>query len=306
MANVLPFNRRVEIIAHLLDDASIRGAARLCGVDKETVMRWGVIIGRGCLALHDRIVRAVRMLLGEADEVWAYVGRHQLRLRPSDPPDWGDAYTMFAIDAVSKLVVSFLTGPRDLATATAFMRDLRARVVGKPQVSVDGWPIWPLAVREAFGKDGCDLGRVVKVYQREARFDEAARWHNPGRVKSMEKSRIFGEPDMKKVSTSIAERANGTTRMHVRRLVRLTNAFSRKRENLVAAIGLHFAWYNLVHVHGTIGTTAAVAARIVRAPWSLGQLVQAALDAAPPMEDVGDMEDDGPPTERDPEPWRGE
>lgn len=282
MANVLSLMVQVQIIAHLVEGSSIRATARLCGVDKDTVMGLGARVGRGCLVLHDRLVCDVPMALGEIDELWAYVGRHERRVRPSDPATFGDAYTMFAMDAVTKLVPSFLTGPRDLDTATAFMMDLRRRVVGKPQLSVDGWPHWPEAVRRAFGHRGCDLGVVVKEYQRAAHHGETARWHNPGRVKAMDKRAVFGEPDMDEVSTSLAERCNLTSRMGCRRLTRKTNGYSRKRENLVAALGLHFTHYNLVRVHETLGTTPAVRAGVVDAPWSLGDLVREALASLDP------------------------
>jgi IS1 family transposase len=281
VANVLPFPVQVQIVATLIEGVSIRGTARLCKVDKDAVMRLGLLVGLGCLVLHDRIVRAVPMALGEVDELWAYVGRHEKRIRSTDPAEWGDAYTLFAVDAVSKLVPSFLTGRRDLDTATAFMLDLRRRVAGKPQLSVDGWLHWPEAVRRAFGLRGCDLGVVIKEYQGEANPDDPERRYTPGRVKYMHKRAIFGEPNPEAISTSLAERLNLTGRMGQRRLTRLTNGYSRKRESLRAAFGLHFAHYNLVRVHETIDTTPAVAAGLAEIPWSLGELVREALAAEP-------------------------
>ena len=333
---------RVQVIATLVEGNSIRATSRLCRVDKDAVMKLGVIVGLGCLALHDRLIRGVRMATGEVDEVWAFVGRHEKRKRPTDPAEWGDNYTFFAIDAVSKIVPAYFTGRRDLNDATAFMVDLRKRVVGKPQLSVDGWIHWPEAVRRGFGSRGCDLGLVSKEYQNEPDHDDPVRRYTPGRVKWMEKRAILGSPDMDTTSTSIAERLNLTSRMGQRRITRLTNAYSKKRENLRAAVALHFAHYNLVRVHETLGTPPAVAAGIVAAPWSIAELVRAALDAAkaPPVADPapvaspmnpdaplptwgtwrpmeqlqlvsvdpdpeplpGDADED-PPTDRDPVPW---
>jgi IS1 family transposase len=273
-------------------------------------MRLQLIVGLGCLVLHDRIVRGVPMALGEVDEVWAYVGRHERRKRATDPATWGDAYTMFCLDAVTKLVPAFLTGRRDPATAAAFMLDLRARVVGKPQLSVDGWLPWLEAVRGAFGPHGCDLGVVIKKYQREGHPDDPTRRHNPGRVKHSEKRAILGTPDMATTSTSLAERANLTTRMGQRRLTRSTNAYSKKAENLRAAIALHFAHYNLVRIHEALGTTPAARAGLVTGPWSLAQLVREAIAVSPAatpadmVADAGGMDDDAPPTERNPRGWR--
>jgi len=281
VSNVLDFPVRVKITAHLIEGTSCRATARLCGVDKDTPMYLGVLVGRGCALVHDKLVRGVRMALGEVDEVWAYVGKHERRKLPTDPASWGDAYTMYCIDAVSKVVPSYLTAPRDIDHAAIFFRDLRSRVIGKPQVSVDGWASWPEAARLAFGWNGIDLGVVMKEYQTPD-YDPRSpdRKYSPSRVKSMEKFRALGTPDMGKVSTSIAERLNLTGRMHQRRLTRLTNAYSKKRENLEAAVHLHFAWYNFVRPHESLdGRTPAMAAGIVDAPWSLAELVAAALAA---------------------------
>jgi IS1 family transposase len=278
--NVLRFSIRVKVIAHLVTGCSIRATAQLCGVDKDAVMKLGADVGRACLVLHARLVRGVPAALLECDEVWAYVGRHERRKLPKDPAEWGDNYTMFAIDPVSKLVPSFLTGPRDLATATAFACDLRSRIVGKPQISIDGWPSWPEAFRRAFGWSGCNLGVCIKEYENDNDARDPARKYSPGRVKSVTKRAALGCPDEGSISTALAERLNLTTRMSMRRLTRLTNAYSKKRENLVAAVGLHFMHYNFVRVHEAIGTTPAVAAGIADAPWSLDELVGAALEIA--------------------------
>jgi len=253
----------------------------LCHVDKDAAMHLGARVGLGCLHLHDRLIRGVPMALGEVDELWAYVGRHEKRKRSTDPASFGDAYTMFALDAVTKLVPAFRTGPRSLETAVAFMIDLRRRTVGKPQLSVDGWKLWPEAVRRAFGFRGCDLGVIVKEYQHEGNPDDPERRYSPGRIRRMEKAAAWGEPDMDRISTSLAERVNLTARMGQRRLTRLTNGYSKKRENLCAAIELHFAHYNLVRIHETLGTTPAVRAGLAESPWSLAELVRDALDAEP-------------------------
>ncbi len=280
MANVLPFALRCKIIAHLVEGNSIRTTGRLCGADKDAVMKLGVVIGLACLTLHARLVTGVQMAIGEVDEVWAFCGRHARRVRPTDPPEFGDHYTLFCLDAVSKVVPSFLTGVRDGDTALAFARDLRARTVGKPQISVDGWQGWPGAFRRAFGWNGVNLGECVKEYQNETDPRDPARKYSPGRVKSVTKRPLLGVPNMDDVSTAMAERLNLTARMQQRRLTRLTNAYSKKAENLRAAIALHFFWYNFVRVHETIGTTPAVAAGLASAPWSIADLVAAALDVA--------------------------
>ncbi len=155
--------------------------------------------------------------------------------------------------------------------------------MGKPQISVDGWRSWPDAFRAAFGWAGVDLGVIIKEYENDSTPTDPARKYSPGRVKSSKKFRALGAPAEEAISTSLAERLNLTTRMHMRRLTRLTNAYSKKAENLRAAVGLHFAWYNFVRVHESIDTTPAVAAGLADAPWSLGELVTAALEIAAEM-----------------------
>jgi hypothetical protein len=313
VANVLPLASRVNIIAHLLDGCSIAATSRLVKCDKDVPMYLGVLVGRGCAILHDRLMRGVRMSLGEVDEVWAYVGRHEKRLRPFDPPEWGDNYTMFCVDAVSRIVPSYLTANRDGENATTFFRDLRSRTLGKPQVNVDGWPHWPDAARRAYGWNGVDMAVVIKEYQ-SPDYDprNPDRKYSPSRVKSVEKHRALGKPDLDIAGTERAERLNLTGRMNMRRLTRLTNAYSRKRENLVAALHLHFFAYNFVRVHEAIGTTPAVAAGIADAPWSLTELVERALaalnetpEAPSPAPAPGTPPDAGPgPHKASGEPYR--
>lgn len=304
MSNVLPFRVRVRVIAHLVEGCGIRPTSRLCGVDKDAVMALGLLIGLGCMRLHDKLVRGVRMSLGECDEIWAYVGRHERRKIDSDPPEYGDNYTMFCVDAVSKLIPSYLTARRDAANALTFARDLRKRIIGRPQISIDGWPHWPDAFCKAFGWSGVDLGVVIKEYDNDTNPKDPARKYTPGRVKNIIKRPVLGCPRDEDISTALAERVNLTTRMQQRRLTRLTNGYSKKRENLVAALGLHFFYYNFVRVHEAIGTTPAVAAGIADHPWSLAEMVAAALDAmTPPPAAPPEGEDNAPATVRDPMPY---
>lgn len=208
MANVLPFAVRVRVIRALVEGVSIRATSRITGADKDVVMRLGATVGRGCMKLHDRLVRNVSAAFLEVDETWAFVGRHEKRKLAKDPPWFGDQYTMFALDADTKLVAAYKTGKRTLDVATEFMHDLRARVDGHPQISVDGWP-------------NC--------------------------------------------------------------LTRLTNAYSRKKENLVAAAGLHYFWYNFVREHESLSSTPAVSASLSDHVWTLDEMVRAAL------EEMGEM-----------------
>ena len=234
-----------------------------------------------------RAARPVENL--EVDELWSYVGKHEKIKRKSDPPEYGDTYTFFAVDPKTKLVPSFYTGKRTLEDATPFMEDLRKRVEGKPQISVDGWPEWIDAVWRAFGTKGADLGSTVKEYVK------ARAGKNPnvdagdhGHVKSQTRTTIFGKPKESTISTSIAERVNLTSRMQQRRATRLTNAFSKKAENHRAAMALHFMNYNFVRPHEALDKTPAEAAGLTKRPWSLERLVYDALalmgEPVPPPE----------------------
>lgn len=275
MANILSFEKRIHIISALVEGSSIRSTARMLCVDKETVMHLGRDIGIACIKLHDRLVTRVHSRYIEIDEIWGFVGIHEKRKGKRHPPSFGDTYTFFAIDPESKLVPAYRTGKRSLMTATKFMRDLRSRVVGRPQMSVDGWPHWAESVRRTFGHNGVHLGSTVKEYQKEGRKGDPA--GNYGRVKSQERTTIYGTPETELISTSIAERLNLTTRMRQRRLTRLTNAFSKKTKNLKAAMGLHFMHYNFVRVHEALGMTPAVAAGVTNHRWFLEELVREAI-----------------------------
>lgn len=280
MAHILSFDTRVRVINALVEGTSIRATARQCHVYKRTVQDFGVAIGKACGRMHDRLVRGIRADFIEVDECWGYVSCHERRKKKGAPREWGDAYTFFAVDSETKLVPSYRVGKRTLPVATTFMADLRARVEGTPQMSVDGWPHWAEAVRRTFGHEGIDLGMTVKEYQKRKETKGNDRMYAPARVKSVSKTVIFGAPDQDFISTAIAERVNMTTRMSMRRLTRLTNAFSKKRANLMAAVDLHFFHYNFVRAHETLGTTPAIRAGIADHVWSLEEMVQAAIEEA--------------------------
>jgi hypothetical protein len=288
MPNVLPFPVRCQIIRTLVEGNSIRATARLTDTDKDAVMRLGALVGQGCLKLHDQLVGHVPAAVLEIDETWSYVGRHERRKIKSDPATFGDTYTMFAIDTDTKLVPSFHTGKRELPDATIFMADLRERVEGHPQMSVDGWPHWEESIRRTFGHEGADVGAIVKEYQKACSRDTG----NCGRVKSSKRKTIYGKPEQELISTSKAERMNMTTRMQQRRFTRLTNGYSKKKSNHVAAVGLHYFWYNFVRVHESIDTTPAVKAGVADHEWSIEELVGRAL------EEVGEAHPEPPPNAR--------
>jgi IS1 family transposase len=192
----------------------------------------------------------------------------------------GDVYVFIALAATSKAVLSYVVGKRTVPHAEAFVADLRARVVNRPQITSDGWPVYPDAIAFAFGDD-VDFATIVKNYA-VTPGNEAAVRYSPGSIRSTERSAIFGDPDPERISTSYVERFNLTTRMQMRRFTRLTNGFSKKLANHRAAIALHIAHYNLCRTHEAVRCTPAMALGVTDHVWSIGELVTAALAAPEP------------------------
>ena len=272
MANVLNTDKRIAIISNLAEGSSIRSIERMTGVHRDTIMRLGVKVGQGCTALMDEKMRNLPCIRLEMDEIWGSVGKKERNVRVGED-GVGSVWTFCAIDADTKLVPAFKVGDRDNATANAFVADVASRMKTRVQISTDGLRAYVQAIENAFGGD-VDYAQVIKIYGHEEASNNR-RYSAPEFVSS-EKVHITGRADMDLVSTSYVERLNATTRLHMRRLTRLTLAFSKKRENFEAAVGLHFAYYNFVKRHNTIRCTPAMAAGVASSFWSVGDLVEAA------------------------------
>ncbi len=237
-------------------------------------MRLGVRIGQGCVKLLDDKMRDLSCQYLQFDEIWGFIGKKQRHLGPIDDPQYGDVWTFCAIDAETKLVPSFKVGKRDLATAKVFVDDLAGRLRNRVQISSDGLRAYVDSIEQTFGAD-VDYGQIVKTYVHDGGHHPERRY-SPPTIVSAEKVRMTGNPNMDLVSTSYVERLNATTRTHMRRLTRLTLAFSKKLENFEAAVALHFAYYNLVKIHKTLRCTPAMAAGVERSLWTVENLVEAA------------------------------
>lgn len=273
MANVLNTDKQIAVIAALAEGSSIRAIERMTGIHRDTIMRLGVKIGQGCTALLDRTMRNLPCKRLELDEIWGYIGKKEAHKMPSDDPTVGDVWTWCAIDAETKLVPAFKVGDRDAKTAHAFLADLNKRMAYRVQISTDGLNAYVNAMEKTFAGNA-DYGQIVKVYAAE---ELPNRRYSPPECISVEKFIVSGRPDWELISTSYIERLNATTRLHMRRLTRLTHAFSKKRENFEAAVGLHFAYYNFVRRHNTLRCTPAMAAGVAKTFWSVGELVEAAV-----------------------------
>src|ERR1039458_9549380 len=273
MANILNKHKQIAVVAALAEGSSIRSVERMTGIHRDTIMRLGVKVGQSCTDLMDITMRDLPCTRLEMDEIWGFVGKKEKHVKPEDPPELGSVWTFCVIDADTKLVPAFRVGERDSLTADAFLDDVASRMKNRVQVSTEGLKAYIEAVEKAFGGDA-DYGQIVKVYGTEAVKDHR-RYSAPEFV-SAQKVVISGQPAIDLISTSYVERLNATTRLHMRRLTRLTLAFSKKRENFKAAIGLHFAYYNFVKSHHTLRCTPAMAAGVVPTFWTVGDLVEAA------------------------------
>jgi IS1 family transposase len=273
MANNLEASKQVAVISALAEGSSIRSIERMSGIHRDTIMRLGVKVGQGCAKVLDNKMRDLSCHYLQFDEIWGFIGKKQRHVAPYDNPQYGDVWTFCAIDAETKLVPSFKCGKRDLITAKAFVSDVAARLKNNVQISSDGLRAYADSIEQVFGAE-VDYGQIIKNYIADS-GQHPERKYSPPRIASAEKTRITGNPNMDLVSTSYVERPNATTRTHMRRLTRLTLAFSKKLENFEAAVALHFAYYNLVKMHKTLRCTPAMAAGVERSAWTVSNLVEA-------------------------------
>jgi IS1 family transposase len=275
MANVLTIDKQIAAISSLCEGSSIRSIERVTGVHRDTIMRLGVRVGQGCTALMDAKMRNLECTRLEMDEIWGYIGKKDKHVRPGDDPQLGNVWTFCAIDADTKLVPAFhVAKERDAQAASAFVSDVAGRLKNRVQISTDGLAAYVEAIEEAFGKHNVDYGQIIKTYGTEESVEQQRRYSAP-KITESKKNGVFGYPDWEFISTSYVERLNATARLHMKRLARLTHAFSKRRENFEAAVGLHFAYYNFVRRHNTLRCTPAMAAGVEQSFWSVGDLVEA-------------------------------
>lgn len=270
MVNRLSIERRTQIIGALVEGNSIRSVERMTNTHRDTIMRLGFEVGKGCHRLMHEKMRNLSCEQIQVDEIWSYVRKKQMHLQPGESVRAGDFWTFVAIDPVSKLVPSYRVGKRTRENAIAFMGDLSERLGNRVQISSDALRSYVDAVELAFGAD-VDYGQAIKSYAAEP---IGAGRYSPPKVISQELVVIAGAPDRQHISTSLVERQNLTMRMSMRRFTRLTNGFSKKLENLKAAVNLHFAHYNFVRQHRSLRVTPAMAAGVSDRLWTLEELVE--------------------------------
>jgi IS1 family transposase/transposase-like protein len=268
----LPKEKVVMILHCMVEGNSVRSTARLCSVEKRTVLNFLKLAGDGCERLLVEKVRNVQVRDLQLDEIWGYVQKkegHKLPLE-KDNTEIGDAYTFIALERTSKLVVAWHLGRRDGANTEQFIEKVRtATGPGFFEVCTDAFAPYAPAIEMALS-DRANYSQVVKVYSKQ---EEGRERYSPGEFVTVEKQAILGEPNLRRASTSHVERQNGSLRQWCKRLTRLTYAFSKKWENLKSALALHFAYYNFCRVHSSLRVTPAMEAGIADHVWTMEELI---------------------------------
>jgi IS1 family transposase len=270
--NQLSTERRAAVVAALVEGVSLRGTARLTGVARMTIEKLLRDLGMACAAYHDAHVRGLKSQRIQCDEIWSFVGAKEKNVPEDRRGEWGDYWTWTALDADSKLIVSYLVGPRNTQASYDFMADLAGRVANRIQLTTDGFRLYLNAVDYAFGVD-IDYAMLEKRFGAYSMGPSAAKRYTPAKITGIRAATISGDPKRRHVSTSYVERQNLTMRMHMRRFTRLTNAFSKKIEMHAHNVALHFMYYNFCKIHQTLRVTPAMEAGISDHVWDVAELV---------------------------------
>jgi len=270
--NQLSTAARAKVVAVLVEGNSLRATARITGVARMTIEKLLRDLGEACARYHAEHVRGIKSRRIQCDEIWSFVGAKAKNVPESKHGLWGDCWTWTALDADTKLMVSYMVGPRTPPMAYEFMKDVAARVAGPVQLTTDGLYWYIDAVDHAFGID-VDYAMLEKHYGKAPTDSVASVRYSPSRFTGATAKIIKGRPDPRYISTSHVERQNLTMRMHMRRFTRLTNGFSKKIEMHAHAVAVHFAYYNFCKIHQSLRVTPAMEAGISDHAWSIDELV---------------------------------
>lgn len=269
----VPIEKAVLALKMLVEGSSIRAIERITELHRDTIMRLLVLAGERCERLLFEKISNVRVKDVEADEMWGYVTKKENHKRPEESAtdEIGDAYTFVGMERNTKLILAWHLGRRTKVDTMFFVQKLRKAVNPRHwfQLTTDGYPPYVSAVEYYFGHQ-LDFAQLIKVYRASS---DQEQWYSPGEVAECIPVPVFGNPIPERICTSHIERQNLTMRMQMRRLTRLTNAFSKKRSNLNAALALHFAYYNLCRIHSTLRVTPAMAAGISDHQWLIAELL---------------------------------
>lgn len=271
--------KRTQVISALCEGCSINSTVRMTGVAKTTILRLLLDLGRVCMEWEDSRLRGLFCARIEADEIWGF-NHCKARMVPhakARVDAMGSVWTWFAMDAESKLIISWIMGDRDAGHASALMHDLASRLVARPELTTDSLGAYSDAVFDAFSRLGVDYAQIHKSY---GRLSDEGHHYSPPQCTGCEKRSVFGSPRLERVGTSYIERANLTVRMGQRRWTRLTNAHSKKIDNMQAAFALFSCHYNWARKHASLGgRTPAMAQGLTDRAWTVADIV-GLLDAA--------------------------
>ena len=271
--NRLDTSSRAKIIHMLVEGASLRSISRVADVSINTVTKLLVDAGTVASAYHDQNIRGLQSKRLQCDEIWSfcYAKKANVPAAKKAPDGAGDVWTWTALDADSKLMVSWHVGDRTAEDAVWLLEDVQARIKSRIQLTTDGLGVYPPAVAQVFGLD-IDFAQLVKIYRSEHGVSPERRYSPPICVGSLRLA-VEGRPDEDKISTSYVERQNLNMRMGIRRFTRLTNAFSKKIENHSHSLALYFLYYNFVRIHKSLKTTPAMAAGVTGKLWEVEDIV---------------------------------
>jgi IS1 family transposase len=270
--NQLSSEKRTQIVAALVEGCSIRSTVRMTGASKNTIAKLLVELGTACAEYLNKSLVKLPCKRIQVDEIWSFVGAKQKNVTPEMTAKGacGDAWTFVAIDADTKLVISWMIGARDAGIATQFLKDVSRRLSNRVQLTTDGHNMYLKAVADTMFEDGVDFAQLVKYY---GNTPDGQTRYSPAQCMGAKREAVCGSPDPKHVSTSYIERQNLTMRMGMRRFTRLTNAFSKKIENHVAMIALHYMYYNFARIHQTLRVTPAMESGISNHTWTIEEIV---------------------------------
>lgn len=272
--NLTSKEKQIQVLKALVEGNSIRSTERMIGIHRDTIMRLLVRTGDKCQGIMDKYLRDFHCNQIQVDEIWTFVRKKQKRLKGIERfnLDLGDQYVFVALDAETKLVPCYTVGKRGTETTIKFLFALKEKLNGngRIQLTSDGYKPYTEAVEMVFGAD-IDFAQLIKVFTLD--YAEKGRY-SPPQVTEVLSKIINGNPNPKNICTSFVERQNLTMRMQMRRFTRLTNAFSKKIENLKAALALHFTWYNFIRIHQTLRVTPAMEAGIMNHVWNWRELLE--------------------------------
>lgn len=274
--NILTTEKRAAVIRCLVDGCSIRATTRITGVAKNTIQKLTKEVGQACLDFQDKVLKNLQTKRVQCDEIWCFCYCKEKNMPDSmrGDPGVGSIWTWTAMDADTKLMISWQLGPRDAGNAWRLMADARDRLANRVQLTTDGNRLYLEAVENYFGAD-IDYAQLVKIYGNDEKPENR---YSPGKCLGAKKVHIVGNPDMAEVSTAYAERQNLNIRMQNRRYTRLTNAFSKKAEMLAYSIAINFMYHNFVRIHQTLKSTPAMKAGIANRKWSIEDMVELVPD----------------------------